>query len=503
MRVIAVYVTASACAALLAAFATPGCEHATPYYCDESTPCPPRYPERPYCDLTGAYGTGHMCIADPTEPDAGPMCTADAGGCPIAAPFCVGGRCVECAANDDCTDLARPVCDGMGACQPCAEEADCADRTATPHCAPGGQCVECLDAVHCSAAAPVCDTANLTCRGCAVDAECPELCDDASGACVSEADIIYVDASVAASGPTCAKAAPCKTIAEGVSRVTAVRSRIKVAPGTYAEGVTLNNINVRIVGPGASIDPVSSNQACVIVQGTSAVTLDGLTLLGALGGSNADGMRCEGSAGLTALVIRAATIRSNEAQGLEAANCSVTIERSRIASNTGGGIQLSGSDFLIRNSFIVGNGSSAAGGSAFGGVRIVDDPPSGPDGARFEFNTVADNFANVAVASGMICPVTTALPMSDTIVYGNGGVLQVSGMCSWTYSDIGQAPTPGGSGNINLDPQFINVAGGDYHIAGGSPCVNAGDPAASLGVDFDGDARPGGAGYDIGADEVP
>ncbi len=501
MRTIATYL-AVGCAAASAALVAPACEHATPYYCDESTPCLPRYPDRPYCDLTGEYGTGHMCIADPTVPDAGPMCTADAGGCPAAVPFCVEGQCVECAASADCTDPARPVCDASGTCQPCAAEADCAARPATPHCAPAGQCVECLDGSHCVPAAPVCDTANWTCRGCVLDAECAELCDDASGACVPEADIIYVDAAVAASGPTCAKAAPCKTIAEGVARVTASRSRIKVAPGTYAEGVTLNNITVRIVGPGASINPVSSNQACVVVQGTSTVTLDGMTLLGALGGSNADGLRCEGSAGLTDLVIRGVTIRSNEAQGLDAANCSITVERTRVDANSDGGILLTNADFTIRNTFIVANGRTTGGGSAFGGVQ-VGAPPSGPAGARFEFNTVADNTANVAVAAGVICPVATAIPASNVIVYGNGTALQVSGMCSWTYSDIGQAPTPGGMGNINMDPQFVNIAGGDYHIGAGSPCVNAGDPAASVGVDFDGDARPGGGGYDIGADEVP
>ena len=53
-------------------------------------------------------------------------------------------------------------------------------------------------------------------------------------------------------------------------------------------------------------------------------------------------------------------------------------------------------------------------------------------------------------------------------------------------------------GNINADPLF--VGGGDYHLAAGSPCINAGTDAGVL-QDMDGDPRPGVCGFDMGSDE--
>ena len=46
------------------------------------------------------------------------------------------------------------------------------------------------------------------------------------------------------------------------------------------------------------------------------------------------------------------------------------------------------------------------------------------------------------------------------------------------------------------------VGGGDYHLASGSPCIDAGDPASTLDHDVAGQARPQGSGPDIGADEA-
>ncbi|HEY89671.1 MAG TPA: hypothetical protein G4N98_08075, partial [Thermoflexia bacterium] len=50
------------------------------------------------------------------------------------------------------------------------------------------------------------------------------------------------------------------------------------------------------------------------------------------------------------------------------------------------------------------------------------------------------------------------------------------------------------------DPAFVNPAAGDYHIGPGSAAIDQG-VNAGVTTDWDGDTRPQGGGYDIGADE--
>jgi hypothetical protein len=48
---------------------------------------------------------------------------------------------------------------------------------------------------------------------------------------------------------------------------------------------------------------------------------------------------------------------------------------------------------------------------------------------------------------------------------------------------------------------FVDAAGNDYHLQPSSPAINAGLTLPFIPTDFDGNACPQGAGYDIGADE--
>jgi len=58
-----------------------------------------------------------------------------------------------------------------------------------------------------------------------------------------------------------------------------------------------------------------------------------------------------------------------------------------------------------------------------------------------------------------------------------------------------------GSDYVEGDPMFVNAAGADFHLQENSPAIDQGSPADAPGDDFEGHARPYGAGYDIGADE--
>lgn len=59
----------------------------------------------------------------------------------------------------------------------------------------------------------------------------------------------------------------------------------------------------------------------------------------------------------------------------------------------------------------------------------------------------------------------------------------------------------GARGNLWESCGLLGLAGGDYHLAAGSACLDAGDGTELPAADFEGDARPHGAGPDIGPDE--
>ena len=67
--------------------------------------------------------------------------------------------------------------------------------------------------------------------------------------------------------------------------------------------------------------------------------------------------------------------------------------------------------------------------------------------------------------------------------YGTNGTLTI------LYSDIQGGYT--GTGNINLDPQFVDELAADFHLTASSPCIDAGDPTSVL--------DPDGTGNDMGA----
>ncbi|MCK4448132.1 MAG: T9SS type A sorting domain-containing protein [Candidatus Marinimicrobia bacterium] len=58
-----------------------------------------------------------------------------------------------------------------------------------------------------------------------------------------------------------------------------------------------------------------------------------------------------------------------------------------------------------------------------------------------------------------------------------------------------------GSDFVIGDPKFVNPAEADFHLQGDSPAIDSGSPVDAPDFDFDGNPRPQGAGYDIGAYE--
>jgi hypothetical protein len=113
--------------------------------------------------------------------------------------------------------------------------------------------------------------------------------------------------------------------------------------------------------------------------------------------------------------------------------------------------------------------------------------------------TIADNSGDTSGSGGIGSSDGSPVTVANSILWGNSPsqVNTKSAVPSITYSDVqgGHA----GTGNINADPMFL--AAGDYHIFLASPCVDVATPTGAPADDIDGDPRPQGAGYDMGADE--
>lgn len=110
-------------------------------------------------------------------------------------------------------------------------------------------------------------------------------------------------------------------------------------------------------------------------------------------------------------------------------------------------------------------------------------------------------------ASGLYCRGTATL--INSIIWGNfyneGGVDQINtgAGSAISHCDVEQIGFEGQNANISEDPLF---ADGSFHLAAGSPCIDAGDNnAPGLGtvnfVDFEGEPRIVGASVDMGAYE--
>ena len=83
---------------------------------------------------------------------------------------------------------------------------------------------------------------------------------------------------------------------------------------------------------------------------------------------------------------------------------------------------------------------------------------------------------------------TNAVTATHTLLYGNGTDMSGTRITS-TNEITGSAP------------RFRNPAAGDYHLLPDSPAIDVGVPVPWLTLDLDGEARPAGGGYDVGADE--
>lgn len=114
-------------------------------------------------------------------------------------------------------------------------------------------------------------------------------------------------------------------------------------------------------------------------------------------------------------------------------------------------------------------------------------------------NTLVDNGVGILVGQHMTATLVNNVLVSHTLAITRsdpGSQVSVDHTLFWANGDDGLR----GAAAMDGDPTFMNPASDDYHLRKTSAAIDAG---VDVGVpnDIDGDPRPLGAGFDLGADE--
>lgn len=439
----------------------------------------------------------HTCVAA--------TCSSD-NECPAEHPLCAGA-CVDCDATHPC-GADKPVCDlATYTCGSCAADDDCAGIADASHCdSMSGACVECTSSDQCSTATPVCDGGR--CRACATDDDCPSETCAFDGTCVPEANVLYGSTTGNDQG-TCTKAAPCVTflrlinLADNAHEHISYRSPQEMAArqqidtgntaapmlffhfhgASFKAVIATNGTALPIFDssvPTAFIDAQFSGDTYpLIAQNGASLTLKHVTVH--------DSRHLTVAGDFTAWDLTMFNNTDPTAAIVLTGSGNVSIDRALIHDAQSVLSVSSGAHVHLSNMMVWGianrpfNLATNPGDLEFSTIaRAGDNTPTGP----------------CALACGATLHVTGSIIWQPQC---GGSAQDAAGDCTFASSIVSNAATL--PGTTNNDPMFVNAAAHDYHIKATSPAVDAVDTGPP--TDFEGDKRPGGVKFDIGADEIP
>jgi parallel beta-helix repeat protein/predicted outer membrane repeat protein len=340
---------------------------------------------------------------------------------------------------------------------------------------------------------------------------------------------------------------------------------IRVAPGTYHETINFNGKAVRLCSAGATratiIDGTGLPGPVVTCNHgeTSATVLDGFTITGGNGGNGGgmyndqssptvtgctfQGNSASGSGGGMFNVFSSPTVTNCTFSGNSAAhdgggmyngrstpvvsNCTFSgnsasgisggmynggstpvVSNCTFSDNTGGAVSNKAASGLTATNCIfrgnTGAGISNLEDSVFTAINCLFSDNSGPGVANGTFSIVrVINCTFSGNAGGGINAVApSGTDVFNCILWSDPGGEILGPAGTVMYSDIQGGFA--GTGNIDADPLFVNAAHGNFHLRGGSPCIDAGNSAtvpAGVTTDLDGDPRIQGDAVDMGAYE--
>ena len=225
--------------------------------------------------------------------------------------------------------------------------------------------------------------------------------------------------------------------------------------------------------------------------------------------------------------IRNTVASHNRGDGFDSKLDDTFIHECVVANNSCDGVKLWAGRSRVVNTLIYGTGDGIGGPSPWAGLVIETAEAN----AGFEIVNVSihDNpsreayplyvqygdgsspvrvlFRNTVVANGHGAPYfgpSVKLTADHNLFYrpGNPGEQLVANGRTYSASDLEGGAL--GEGNLSREPGFVRAAWGsqgDHHLKADSPAVDGGTAAGAPSTDLDGNGRPAGAGFDMGAYE--
>ena len=213
--------------------------------------------------------------------------------------------------------------------------------------------------------------------------------------------------------------------------------------------------------------------------------------------------------------VTANIVRGNSSEqggsGLHFQACSnISLDRNIVSGNSvggGGGLYfLTSSRVTLTNNVIADNRVSSAGGGLViqaSSLQLVHNTIARNSGSRgsgvYVLNT-GSMYSTVTLTNTILVSHTIGV----TIASGNTATLEATlwGIGAWANETDTEGAGVIITGTINIigDPAFVDPDAGDYHIGPNSAARDRGI-TTTVSNDIDGDPRPIGHGYDLGADE--
>jgi hypothetical protein len=346
---------------------------------------------------------------------------------------------------------------------------------------------------------------------------------DGNGCSVVMSSAKTVGAAFLLNKHVCATGCPYSTIQEAID-AAGLGDVINVAQGTYNENVVVNTSKEFALEGGfnSTFTAKAANPELTVISGDT--TGDGLGDGSVLNISPGTGEIIDATVENFTLTDGNATNGGGvKLSATGGGNSELTLINNYITGNTatsGAGIYASSAGSgnatldLINNMIVDNDGSSGGGISAYSTglnsstvVSATNNTIAGNtalSGGGVYAKALTSGNAQVTVTNDIIWG-NTANSGDDIFIYQDVATTQVDA----SHSDIGQVTnsatytgtyTKDGA-TISTDPIFVNPGGFDYHLNSNSPCKDKGTSTGTPDFDIEGDARPQGTGFDIGADE--